>query len=211
MHTVEQAAAVRSVNPFGVAPSAPKTFASFVARGGHFYDIICGDMNECEGWYRFLEMNDKLNGQLAAEFVQKLRAQWAKRANNPTNEVFRLLADTDVGDMSYTKLWAQLKSIDNARLSESVEKWKSFCDADAESTKSANKRSFSEASELRGALVNFNICTNENVDEALQKLTDPSIDITTLEDLRTMTQQELQNAGWSLKMAKNCVKILREK
>ena len=105
----------------------------------------------------------------------------------------------------------QLKSIGNHDVSKAVEKWKSFCDATAETAKSSNKRTFVEASTLRGSLLELNICTPNNVDEALGKLTHPSIDITTLEDLKGMSKDELTSAGWSLKMAKDCVAKLASK
>lgn len=198
-------------NPFTVAQAKPQNLRTFVESNSADYKNICVQMNECEGWFKFLEINEMLTTKEAAEFVQKLRIGWQARTNNPTDEVFQLLTETKLQDLTYEQIWRQLKSIGNHDVSKAVEKWKSFCDATAETAKSSNKRTFTEASTLRGSLLELNICTPNNVDEALGKLTHPSIDITTLEDLKGMSKDELTSAGWSLKMAKDCVAKLASK
>lgn len=211
LHVDARVGNVQKSNPFASAREMPRTFRTFVEQGGADYKRICADMNECEGWVRFLEMNDMLNSKDVADYVQNLRQAWTKRTNDPTDEVFRMLTETPIEATPFEKLWTQLKSIGNARLSESVEKWKLFCDATTESNKSSLKRTYTEASTLRQSLLDHKICKQENVDEALGKLTDPKIDITTLEDLSKMTKDELVSAGWSLKMAKDCVAVLGSK
>ena len=198
-------------NPFAVAQAKPQNLRTFVEGNSADYKNICVQMNECEGWLKFLEINEMLNTKEAAEFVQKLRLGWRTRTNNPSDEVFQLLTETKLQDLTYEQIWRQLKSMGNDDVSKAVEKWKSFCDATAETAKSSNKRTFTEASTLRGSLLELNICTPNNVDEALGKLTHPSIDITTLEDLKGMSKDELTSAGWSLKMAKDCVAKLASK
>lgn len=196
------------MNPFKTKKTA-STLREFVASGDAFYVRICVELNEREGWRAFLELHGMLDSEHAARQVSEWREGWKKRANNPADEMFKLLTETELADRSISELQCDLAKIQDDKLFEAVKKWKEFCDSAVDEKRQENKRAFSEAMSLRQFLLEQNICSLAEVDVELAKLTHPSIEVTTIDDLRKMTQQELQQAGWSLKKAKNCVERLK--
>ena len=112
-------------NPFHVETKV-ENFSTFVKKADPYYLKICVIMNEHNLWQILPRKYGVLSNPGAAQLMIQISSAWEKKENNPADIIFKLLADTDIGNKSLDQLTQDLLSIDSPELKNAVDGWIEF-------------------------------------------------------------------------------------
>ena len=208
-NTIVEKSASSSSNPFAVKTNI-ETLRTFVRENSAFYIKLCIIMNDHNLWQTLLRNYGLLANTEVSKLVVSLSTEWKDRKNNPTDSIFKLLADVDLGDKKIDELIADLAKIDSPELHKMLDDWSTFRNQKQVSQIEKNNTVYSANVTLRKFLIDNGISTIDDVDDHLNKLSSKDIKATKPEHLKVLEYSDFRTAGFAVTEARLIVKAVQD-